>query len=147
MTPAEIRAAFERSYDQVVVSHGYADHMRDYDVFVHLTADPRSGIAPEDVRYRFTHCVSASVTTALSEEIWRRSLDDRLIDPSYDGEPTGFVWGVRWHNLYPGMSLIPDSAVARKWSSALGLSFHEATIETDAHRITLVFADLIVDMA
>lgn len=142
---SEIRAAFGRVFDQAVVFHGYADHMRDYDVFVLATADPRTGIAPEHLRYRFTHCVRAAVTTALSAEVWRRSLDERLVDAEQSGEPDGYVWGVRWQELYPGMTLVPESAEARRWGDALGLPFHEAVIETNAHTISLVFAELVVD--
>ncbi|MEU8417274.1 hypothetical protein AB0C24_31180 [Amycolatopsis japonica] len=54
--------------------------MRDYDVLVYATADPRTGIRPEFLRYRFKHCVRASVTSAVTPETWSRSLDDRLVD-------------------------------------------------------------------
>ncbi|MGX7827237.1 YxiG-like protein [Actinokineospora sp. 24-640] len=30
------------------------------------------------LRYRFTHCVRASVTSAVPAAVWSRSLDDRL---------------------------------------------------------------------
>jgi hypothetical protein len=62
------------------VFHGFADYMRDYEVFVYATADPRTGLRPEHLRYRFMHCVRATVTSALSPEVWRRSLDERLVD-------------------------------------------------------------------
>jgi len=75
-----IQAAFDDVFDQAIVFHGFADYMRDYEVFVYVTADPRTGIRPEHLRYRFTHCVRATTTTALSPDIWRRSLDERLID-------------------------------------------------------------------
>ena len=32
----------------------------------------------------------------------------------------GYVWGVRWQELYPGMRLLQDSAEARKWEGELG---------------------------
>ncbi|WP_435826542.1 YxiG-like protein [Amycolatopsis japonica] len=63
-----------------LVFHGFADYMRDYDVLVYATADPRTGIRPEFLRYRFKHCVRASVTSAVTPETWSRSLDDRLVD-------------------------------------------------------------------
>lgn len=75
-----IQAAFDDVFDQVVVFHGFADYVRDYEVFIYTAADLRTGIRPEQLRYRFTHCVRATVTSALSTETWKRSLDERLID-------------------------------------------------------------------
>jgi hypothetical protein len=50
-----IQAAFDNVFDQAIIFHGFTDYMRDYDVFVYATADPRTGIAPEHLRYRFKH--------------------------------------------------------------------------------------------
>lgn len=141
----QLREAFDKVLDQAVVFHCFADHMRDYDVFVYATADPRTGIPPEHLRYRFTHCVRATVTTAVRRDVWPRSLGDEFIDYGEwcrAGEPEGYVWGVKWHGLYPGMRLMPDSDESQGWSAQLGVPFHEALIETDAHTITLVFSDL-----
>jgi hypothetical protein len=82
---SEIQAAFDDVLDQVIVFHGFADYMRDYEVFIYATADPRTGIRPEHVRYRFAHCVRASATSAVVPAIWKRSLDERLVD--YDPGP------------------------------------------------------------
>ncbi len=141
---AGIQAAFDDVCDQALVFHGFADYMRDYEVFIHATADPRTGIRPEHLRYRFTHCTRATVTSALSPETWKRSLDERLVDPERGRELDGYVWGVKWQVLYPGMKLVPDSAEAHRWSGELGLPFHEAVVETNGHNITLVFSDLTV---
>jgi hypothetical protein len=129
---AGIQEAFDEVFDQAVVFHGFTDYMRDYDVFIYVTAGPGTGIAPEHRRYRFKYCVRALVTSALSAQLWSRSL--------------GYVWGVKWQNLYPGMRLVEESADAQRWSRDLDLSFHEATIETNGHDISLVFADLMVDV-
>ncbi len=86
-----IQAAFDDVFDQVVVFHGFADYMRDYEVVIHATADPRTGIRPEHLRYRFTHCVRATVTSALSPEIWKQSLDERLVDYERGYDPDGYV--------------------------------------------------------
>lgn len=142
---SEIQAAFDDVFDQAVVFHGFADYMRDYEVFIYAAADPRTGIRPEHLRYRFTHCVRASVTSAVSPAIWKRSLDERLVDYEQGRDLDGYVWGVRWQALYPGMKLMPESADARHWARELGLPFHEATIETNGHIISLVFSDLAVD--
>ena len=32
------------SFDQALVFHGVTDYMRDYEVFIYATADPRTGI-------------------------------------------------------------------------------------------------------
>ncbi len=76
----EIRGAFDEVFDQAVFFHGFADYIRDYDVSVYATADPRTGIVPEYLRYRFKHCVRAIATSSVPPEIWTRSLDERLID-------------------------------------------------------------------
>jgi len=146
MDGLEIQAAFDEVSDQAIVFHGFADYMRDYDVFVYATADPRTGIAPKHLRYRFKHCVRASSTSALSPEVWTASLDDRLINYEQGRDLDGYVWGVKWQALYPGMRLVGDSADAHRWSRTLGLPFHEATVETNGHNISLVFSDLIVDV-
>jgi len=74
------------------------------------------------------HCVRATATSALSPEAWRRSLDERLVDYERGRDLDGYVWGVKWQELYPGMKLVPDSADARRWSREVGLPFHEAII-------------------
>jgi hypothetical protein len=144
MDTREIQAAFDDVFDQAVLFHGFADYLRDYDVFIYATADPRTGIPPKHLRYRFVHCVSAVVTSALSPPTWKRSLDERLVDYEQGRDLDGFVWGVRWQALYPGIRLVADSAEAQRWSRDLGVPFHEAVIETNAHHVCLVFSDLIV---
>ncbi|OHX04168.1 hypothetical protein [Micromonospora sp. WMMB235] len=141
----EIRAAFDDVFDQALVFHGFADHMRDYDVFVYATADPRTGITPKHLRYRFKHCVRAVATSAVPPEVWTRSLDDRLVDNEQGVDLDGYVWGVKWQELYPGMKLLQDSPDAKRWSQLLDLPFHEALIEANGHNISLVFSDLVVD--
>ncbi|MGH3327928.1 MAG: HalD/BesD family halogenase [Streptomycetales bacterium] len=147
MNRQEIAAAFEEVFDQAIVFHGFAEHMRDYDVFVYATADPRTGIVPEHLRYRFTQCVRATATTAVRRDVWQRSLDDRLLDyEAYAADPDqqGYVWGVNWQGLYPGMSLREESAEADSWSRDVGIPFFEARIETNGHNLELIFSDLAV---
>jgi hypothetical protein len=76
---AGIQTAFDDVFDQAIVFHGFAAHMRDYDVFIYATADPRTGTAPRHFRYRFTHCVRATVVSAVPPQVWRESLDERLV--------------------------------------------------------------------
>jgi hypothetical protein len=147
----EIRAAFDEAFDHAVIFHGFARHLRDYDFYVYLQAAPSTGIAPEHRRYRFTHCVVAEASTALSAETWKRSLDPRLVDyQSYlasSDEVDGYVWGVNWQCAYPGFALVEDSERARTWSTEVGIPFYEATYEGNGHRVRLVFSDLEVSLA
>jgi len=141
-----MQAAFDEVFDQAVVFHGFTDYMRDYDVFIYATANPRTGVAPQHLRYRFKHCGRVSVAPALSPQVWRRSLDERLLDVETGCGIDGYVWGVKWQNLYPGMSLVEGSPDARQWSVDLGIPFYEAAAETNVHNTFMVFADLTVDV-
>lgn len=77
---SQLREAFDDVLDQAVVFHGFADYLRDYDVYVYATTDPRTGIIPEHMRYRFTHCVRATVTTAVRRDVWSESVGDEFTD-------------------------------------------------------------------
>ncbi|MDQ0616757.1 YxiG-like protein [Arthrobacter globiformis] len=145
MNRQELSAAFEDVFDQSIVFHGFAEHMRDYDVFVLVTADPSTGIKPEYRRYRFTHCVRATVTSAIPPSVWIRSLDERLLDYRAFMESSdidGYVWGVNHQDLYPGITLLDGSAEAADWTQQVGIPFHEARIEANGHNVELVFSDL-----
>jgi hypothetical protein len=144
MDAARIAQALDDVFDQAIVFHGFTDYMRDYEIIVFATADPRTGIEPEHLRYLFKHCVSAVATSALSPDIWRRSLDERLIDYAQGVDLVGYVWGVNWQLLYPGAKLVPNSPDAARWARELGIPFHELRIETNGHNLTLVFSDLSV---
>ncbi|MBE1875389.1 hypothetical protein [Myceligenerans pegani] len=144
----QLQDAFDEIFDQALVFHGYVDYMRDYDLYIYATADPRTGIAPEHLRYRFTHCVRATATTTVRRDVWATSLGDEFTDHlawERAGEPDGYVWGVRWQALYPGIRLLPESDEAARWASELGVPFHTARVETNAHDIELVFSDLRID--
>jgi hypothetical protein len=69
----------------------------------------------------------------------------RLVDYEQGCDLDGYVWGVKWHLLYPEMKLVPDSVDAKRWSRELGRPFYEAVIETNGHNLALVFSDLVVD--
>jgi hypothetical protein len=142
MDPDEIKKGFESVFDQALVFHGFADFTRDYDLYAFCTADPRTGIASQTLRLRFTHCVRAEVQTALSPAIWAGSLDERLTVYEAGVDLQGFVWGVNWQCLYPGCELVPDSSEAKSWTEAIGIDFHEALITTNAQTIRLIFSEL-----
>jgi hypothetical protein len=125
-----------------MASHEY---MRDYDIYIYATADPRTGIQPEHFRYRFKHCVMANATSAVRPEVWKRSLDERLIDYETGRDLDGYVWGVAWQILYPGFTLLQESPATMRWSDEFGMPFYEAKLETNGHDLRLVFADLTVE--
>lgn len=155
MTDAKsVRERIERDeffFDNALVTHGYAPHMRDYDVIIEVLAslpDNSGSYVAERVRYRFTHCVEATTRTTVSPEIWRRSWDDVLIN--YDawlaaGEPDGYVWGVEWSAAYPGLTYVDPSERAATWTEQVGREMHELSIETNAFAINLVCHDFIID--
>lgn len=142
MDTAVLKRMLDETFDHAIVHHGYTDYMRDYEVVLHMTADPSTGIEPSCVRYLFRYCVEVRCETAVSAEIWRGSLDDRLLDYDTGVDLDGFFWGVKWHPMYPGAKLLPPSDAARRWSRELGLDFHDVLIETNTHRLTLLFSDL-----
>ncbi|MFF2197013.1 hypothetical protein [Streptomyces sp. NPDC058157] len=142
MDNALLEQMLDETFDHAVVHHGYTNYMRDYEVIVYATADPRTGSAPSHLRYLFRHCVEARCETSVAAETWRISLDDRLIDHETGVDLDGYVWGVKWQVMYPGAGLLPESEAARRWSKALGIDFHEVRIEANAHNVTLLFSDL-----
>ncbi|MFD3874491.1 hypothetical protein [Streptomyces sp. NPDC058623] len=142
MDTAVLEQMLDEIFDQAVVHHGYTNYMRDYEVIVYATAAPRTGITPSHLRYLFRYCVEARCETSVSAKTWRVSLDDRLIDHETGVDLDGYVWGVKWHDLYPGAKLLPESEATRRWSKAVGIDFHEVRVETNAHNLTLVFSDL-----
>lgn len=143
MDPAVLQQLLDETFDHAVVHHGYVNYMRDYEVIVHATADPRARIEPAYFRYLFRYCVEARCETSVPSETWRVSLDDRLLDhETADPDLGGYVWGVKCHCMYPGATLLPESEATRRWSTALGIDFHEVRMETNAHSLTLLFSDL-----
>ena len=127
-----VQAVLDGVFDEAVVRHGFAAYLRDYVLDVEVAGGARR-------RLVFVHCVEAHVTTALPPEVWRRSLDDRLLDPE-PGPADAYVWGVCWQDAYPGGRVVCDSERARHWSEAVGIPFTEAVLELNAQVLTLVFA-------
>jgi hypothetical protein len=109
---------------------------------VYRTADQKSGVQPAYMRYLFRYCVEARCQTTVPSDVWQESLDDRLIDYQTGVALDGFVWGVKWQNLYPGATVVAESTSAEAWAAAVGIEFHEVRIETNTHDLTLVFSGL-----
>lgn len=136
-------------FDSALIFHAYRAYMRDYELIV-----VSDGIAtpPGLYSYVFRYCVEASTQTHISPEGLLESLDDRLTDyQEYSSlwdqgyEMSGFVWGVRWAENYPGWSLVKESESAERWTKGTGFDFHELHIDTNAYQIRLVFSDLVVE--
>jgi hypothetical protein len=145
MDVVALRRALDDIFDQAIVYHAFTDYMRDYEMIVYATAAPGTGIAPEHTRYLFRYCVEVDVRSALTPEVWKQSLDDRLIEFDTSKDLAGYVWGVKWQALYPGATVVDDSLRARAWSDTVGIEFHEVRIDTNGHNLTLVFSDLTVE--
>ena len=145
MDEVALQQSLDQIFAQALVYHGFTAYMRDYEVIVYVTADPGTGITPAHLRYLFRHCVEARVETTVTVTTWTKSLDDRLIDYGTGVDLDGYVWGVRWQQLYPGATIVSNSPRARQWAESIGIDFHEVRFEANAHRLTLVFADLQVD--
>ncbi|GAA0385807.1 hypothetical protein, partial [Acrocarpospora corrugata] len=142
MDPVKLQQALDEVFDQALLHHGFVDYMRDYQLVIYASADPRTGIAPTTLRYLFRYCVQVNCVTTVPSGIWRESLDDRLTTYETGVDLDGYVWGVNWQLLYPGGTLVANSPTARDWSAALGIDFHEVRFQTNAHDLTLVFSDL-----
>jgi hypothetical protein len=134
--------------DVGILSHGFAPHMRDYDiVFEALWGKKEWADAKGTYRLRFSHCPEATTTTSVPDAGWRNAWSDVFIDYSEwlaAGEPEGFVWGACWSTAYPGLSYIDNSARAKLWSERLGSQMHEVSIATEAFEIQIIFHDFTV---
>jgi hypothetical protein len=95
MDAAVLEELLDETFDHAVVHHGYTDYMRDYEVVVYLTADPRTGIEPAYLRYLFRYCVEARCESSVPPATWRVSLDDRLIDHKTGADLDGVTSGAR----------------------------------------------------
>ncbi|MFD6420935.1 hypothetical protein [Streptomyces sp. NPDC060198] len=128
--------------DQLVVHHGHTNHMRDYEIVFDVGPGFPYAATPTFLRYLFRYCVEARCETFQSAETWRASLDDRLLDRgTVDPDLGGYVWGMRFHELYD-IRLCLGSDATRRWTQAVGIDFHQVRRETTAHDLTLLFSDL-----
>jgi hypothetical protein len=138
MTIDEIRKALQEPlFDSSIVRHGFAPFLRDYDIVAEINKC--------QFLYRFSHCTSATVTTAVSDRAWQKSWEDIYTDYSAwngSGGPEGYVWGVCYSDAYPGATYVDNSVPAKEWANRLGHPMHEVRIETNGHNLDLVFHDL-----
>jgi len=138
-------------FDNGIVEHHFTPYLRDYDIVVEAVAPSPKGnrfYVEGYYRYRFSHCVVAHVETAVQDKAWRNSWDDVFIDFETwqkAGSPDGYVWGVCYSAVYPGLTYVEGSHLAHEWSERLGKPMHEVFIETNGHNIQLVFHDIKID--
>jgi hypothetical protein len=70
-----------------------------------------------------------------------------LVDYATGVDLDGYVWGVKWQMLYPGLRIVADSERAAHWSTSLGVDFHEVHVGTNGHNLSLVFSELEITKA
>jgi len=128
-------------FDNALLFHSYTNYMRDYELLIEVHVGPAE---PGTYSYLFRYCVEALLRTSVPSEIYRASLDERLIEYETGKDLDGFVWGVNWSPLDPGWRLVEPSERAERWGRELGLNFHEVHIDTNAYAIALIFADLTI---
>ena len=127
--------------DIPILSHGFAPHMRDYQLVIE-SATHKDG--PGKFQITFTHCFDLKYKSAFDNDLLKRSWSDKLIDYQQwqeSGEQNGYVWGVNWANAYPGFELKKDSKLAQKWGNSLGNPMFEMKLETNVFNLSFVFHD------
>lgn len=126
--------------DVGVMSHGLADHGRDYILILEDSISHRPGT----YRLTFTHVVELNIRTAVDPEAWTRSWSDDFTDYQRweaAGEPDGYVFGTNWSLAYPGFTVMNDSPLATEWTSRLNRPMFAASLETNRFSLKLVFHD------
>jgi hypothetical protein len=126
--------------DTGVMSHGFADHGRDYCI---ILENPFSS-PPGTFRLTFTHVVNLTIKTAVAPETWKASWDDAFTQYTAweaAGEPNGYVFGTNWSGAYPGFRADDESSLAASWTSKLGKPMFSASLETDRFTLSLVYHD------
>lgn len=148
MDKAQLGARLQEMFDDELMFHGFTNYMRDYELVVYQSVDPNPayGLVPRHLRFLFRICTEVGVRSTVRPDVWTSSIDDRLLETHHvTMEDTGFVWGTQCQILYPGPKIIEDSVRAKWWADEVGVEFHEVLIEGNAHAISIVFSDLVVE--
>ncbi len=150
MSMKERLAEYGDFVDVGILHHGFAAHMRDYEVLFEALWGHKDGAdAKGTYILRFTHCPEATAITAVSDAGWKEAWSEVFIDHAQwvaAGEPPGFVWGTCWSTAYPGLTCIDGSVRAKRWSERLAEPMHEVCIATEAFELRIVFHDFTVTM-
>lgn len=126
-------------FDNVLIRHSYTKYMRDYELVVGIHIGPAD---PGVYSYLFKYCVEAKVRTSLTDETYKNSLDERLIEYESGKDLVGHIWGVQWSQLYPGWTPIEDSELAADWTRRIGIPFYEVVVHSNVFIIGLIFSGL-----
>lgn len=146
MDQSVLKERLDRMFDDELMFHGFTNYMRDYELVVYQSVDPRSGLLPRHLRFLFRFCTEVAIRSRLKPDVWTRSTDEGLLETHHvTMESHGYTWGVQCQELYPGATIVDHSETARKWEDQVGIPFHEVRIEGNAHVINLVFSDLLVE--
>jgi hypothetical protein len=144
----DLTAQLADLFDNQITFHGFTAYMRDYEVIVYQSVDPnpRYALVPRHLRFLFRLCPEVHIRSRVAPEVWTRSVDDSLTKiTTVTRDATGYVWGVAGQEAYPGGSLVSPSPRARQWSDATGIEFQEVCIAANAHEISIVFSELVVE--
>jgi hypothetical protein len=142
MDDAEIRSSLAELADTGLIHQGFVDYLRDYEMYFYLTSYDAQIIPFRTVRYLFRCCVVAQVETSLPTSTWKKSLDEINVHGSDIEELEGWVWSVRYADMYPGAKLVDESSDAARWTAEIGIPFREVRIAAAPLNIRLVFSDL-----
>jgi hypothetical protein len=146
----ETRVIMDRIVDCGLLRHGFTDYMRDYELLIDHSGGTRLPGMAEGYRVLFRNCVYAEAQSSVASDVWLTSLGDEQLQvdtalEDADGQQLGYVWGVRWQNLYPGGDVVDDSSRAADWTVKVGMKFCEVSIEANAHNIRLVYSGISIE--
>ncbi|MFB7368854.1 hypothetical protein ACFC0D_03270 [Streptomyces sp. NPDC056222] len=144
MDAAELEQTLNAISSHAVVCHGYTNNMRDYEIVVRDPADLSAEKEPPHRRYVFRYCIGALCFPTVSPETWKQSLHDSWISQEgqdSDAAPEESAGSVAWLR-FPCAEVPPPSKLARRWSEALGIKFHDVFLRTSIYRLHLLFSEL-----
>jgi len=129
-------------YDQAITRHGILDYIRDYEVTAYLCGDSYD----LELQYVFKGCIKVDYKSKVDPKYF--SMDDRLLALSRQGEPgypEGFVWGVKYADVYPGWTLEEDTSELRILNKLYEMKFHRIIFNTNAYDLSIIFHDVEVN--
>ena len=124
--------------DFAILDHRFAQHGRDYLVFIETSTGPDKG----QHEIIFSHCVRADYETRVMDVSWPPSWGNEFIDYREwirAGKPDGYVWGTNCCFPHPRFEAIRDSALAAEWTRRLGKEMYEISLQTDMFFLRLIF--------
>lgn len=145
MDVTELRELLDELDDRELTFHAFTREMRDYELVVYESPDPRSGFKPRHRRFAFEMCTEVAARSRVLPRVWARSTSEELLTTRDVGmDSVGYTWGTCCQNLYPGATLVEHSERAAYWERETGIPFHEVTIEASAHMLRIIFSRLVL---